>query len=43
MEHWGRHKDWCGERKERREKRRRKAISKEFPKVIHESEMDEVD
>ena len=43
MEHWGRYKDWCGERKERREKRRRKEMSKESQTQIHGSEMDEVD
>ena len=42
-EDWGRHKDWCGKRKEVREKRRRIEKLQESQTLTHEDQMDEVD
>jgi hypothetical protein len=42
-EDWGKHKDWCGKRKEIREKRKRIEKSQESQTQIHEGQMDEVD
>ena len=42
-EDWGRHREWCGKRRERREKRRRKEILTESLTQTYNGEMDEDD